>query len=125
MNGYEVCEKIKADERTHDIPVIFISAINDVLDKVKAFSIGGVDYITKPFQIEEVLVRVRTHLAISSLKKGLQTKNEELSKTLDELKATQSKLVQSEKMALLGQLIAGIGHEINNPLGAIRASIDN
>jgi signal transduction histidine kinase len=125
MDGYEVCDRLKADEVTRDIPVIFISAINDVLDKVKAFSIGGVDYITKPFQIEEVLVRVRTHLAISSLKKGLQTKNEELSKTLDELKATQSKLVQSEKMALLGQLIAGIGHEINNPLGAIRASIDN
>ncbi|HLO52227.1 MAG TPA: response regulator, partial [Kamptonema sp.] len=60
MNGYEVCQKLKADEITRDIPVIFISAINEVLDKVKAFAVGGVDYITKPFQAEEVLARVET-----------------------------------------------------------------
>ncbi|MBE9092941.1 response regulator [Tychonema sp. LEGE 07203] len=125
MNGYEVCEKIKADERTRDIPVIFISAINDVLDKVKAFAVGGVDYITKPFQMEEVLVRVETHLAMCHLRKKLQQKNDELTVTLDELHATQHQLVQSEKMAALGQLIAGIAHEINTPLGAIRSSIGN
>ena len=125
INGYEVCEKLKADKLTCDIPVIFISAINDVLDKVKAFGVGGVDYISKPFQVEEVLARVGTHLAMSYLQKSLQTKNEELSTTLEQLKATQSQLIQSEKMALLGQLIAGIGHEINTPLGAIRASVDN
>jgi signal transduction histidine kinase len=125
MDGYEVCAQLKADEVTRDIPVIFISAINDVLDKVKAFGVGGVDYITKPFQVEEVLVRVKTHLEMSFLQKSLTTKNEELSTTLQQLKTTQSQLIQSEKMALLGQLIAGIGHEINNPLGAIRASIEN
>jgi two-component system, NtrC family, sensor kinase len=125
MNGYEVCEKIKADERTRDIPVIFISAINDVLDKVKAFAVGGVDYITKPFQVEEVLVRVETHLAMCQLQKKLQQKNDELTVTLDQLQATQNQLVQSEKMAALGQLIAGIAHEINTPLGAIRSSIGN
>jgi PleD family two-component response regulator len=99
MNGYEVCEKIKADERTRNIPVIFISAINDVLDKVKAFAVGGVDYITKPFQMEEVLVRVETHLAMCQLQKKLQQKNDELTVTLDQLQATQNQLVQSEKMA--------------------------
>lgn len=125
MNGYEVCEKIKADERTSDIPVIFISAINDVLDKVKAFAVGGVDYITKPFQVEEVLVRVETHLAICQLQNKLKQKNQELTVTLEQLKETQSQLVQSEKMAALGQLIAGIAHEINTPLGAIRSSIGN
>ncbi|WP_293121872.1 response regulator [Microcoleus sp. bin38.metabat.b11b12b14.051] len=125
MNGYEVCEKIKADERTRDIPVIFISAINDVLDKVKAFAVGGVDYITKPFQVEEVLVRVKTHLAMCQLQKKLQEKNYELTVTLDQLQATQNQLVQSEKLAALGQLIAGIAHEINTPLGAIRSSIGN
>ena len=78
MNGYEVCQKIKEDERTRDIPVIFISAINDVLDKVKAFAVGGVDYITKPFQVEEVLVRVETHLAMCQLQNKLKQKNEEL-----------------------------------------------
>ncbi|MCW6049071.1 response regulator [Microcoleus sp. A2-C5] len=125
MNGYEVCEKIKADERTRDIPVIFISAINDVLDKVKAFAVGGVDYITKPFQVEEVLVRVETHLAMCQLQKKLRHKNDELTVTLEQLQATQEQLVQSEKMAALGQLIAGIAHEINTPLGAIRSSIGN
>ncbi|WP_293338920.1 response regulator [Microcoleus sp. CAWBG58] len=125
MNGYEVCEKIKADERTRDIPVIFISAINDVLDKVKAFAVGGVDYITKPFQMEEVLVRVETHLAMCHLQKKLKQKNDELTITLEQLQATQEQLVQSEKMAALGQLIAGIAHEINTPLGAIRSSIGN
>ncbi|WP_341731262.1 response regulator [Microcoleus sp. EPA2] len=125
MNGYEVCQKIKEDERTRDIPVIFISAINDVLDKVKAFAVGGVDYITKPFQVEEVLVRVETHLAMCQLQNKLKQKNEELTVALAQLKATQNHLIQSEKMAALGQLIAGIAHEINTPLGAIRSSIGN
>lgn len=75
MSGYEVCEQLKSDDRTCDIPVIFISAISEVVDKVRAFSIGGVDYITKPFQAEEVLARVETHLAIVKLRKGLQEKN--------------------------------------------------
>lgn len=125
MDGYEVCKQIKADPRTRDIPVIFISAIDDVLDKVKAFDVGGVDYITKPFQMEEVLVRVETHLAMCQLQNKLRQKNEELTVTLAQLQETQNQLVQSEKMAALGQLIAGIAHEINTPLGAIRSSIGN
>ncbi|TAG43730.1 MAG: DNA-binding response regulator [Oscillatoriales cyanobacterium] len=62
MDGYEVCQHLKDSEVTKDIPVIFISAINDVMDKVKAFAVGGVDFITKPFQVEEVLARIETHL---------------------------------------------------------------
>ena len=125
MNGYEVCKHLKAEPKTSEIPVIFISAVNDVFDKVKAFSMGGVDFITKPFQVEEVLARVETHLSRVFLQKKLQAKNEELSKTLQQLQATQNQLIQSEKMAALGQLIAGIAHEINTPLGAIRSSIEN
>jgi len=125
MNGYEVCEQLKADERTRDIPVIFLSVLNEVLDKVKAFAIGGIDYISKPFQEEEVLVRVKTHLEKSFLQKSLQAKNEELAATLQQLKATQEELIQSEKMAALGQLVAGVAHEVNTPLGAIRSSVEN
>lgn len=66
MDGYEVCQKLKTNPLTQDIPVIFLSALDDVLDKVKAFEVGGLDYITKPFQIEEVLVRVKNHLALQS-----------------------------------------------------------
>ena len=125
LNGYEVCAQLKADDRTKDIPVIFISALSEVLDKVKAFEVGGVDYITKPFQVEEVLIRVETHLSLRSLQKNLEEKNEKLNSTLQQLKDTQDELVQREKMAALGQLIAGVAHEVNTPLGAIRSSAGN
>ncbi|MDF0556097.1 response regulator [Kamptonema sp. UHCC 0994] len=132
MNGYEVCQKLKADEMTCDIPVIFISAINEVLDKVKAFAVGGVDYITKPFQAEEVLARVETQCQMRFLQKNLKQnneilsqKNEELTTILKQLQATQQELIQSEKMATLGQLVASIAHEVNTPLGAIRSSVGN
>jgi diguanylate cyclase (GGDEF)-like protein len=104
MNGYEVCQQLKAQAQTQDVPVIFLSALDDVLDKVKAFDVGAVDYITKPFQVEEVLVRVKNHLALQSAKaevcqlnqileqkvkeRTLQLKiaNEQLATTNDQLK---------------------------------------
>lgn len=64
MSGYEVCQQLKAAETTRDIPIIFLSALDEVLDKVQAFALGGVDYVTKPFEIEEVLARIKTHLAL-------------------------------------------------------------
>ncbi|MEG4206160.1 adenylate/guanylate cyclase domain-containing protein [Microcoleus sp. Pol7_A1] len=78
MNGYEVCEQLKLSEKTKDIPVIFISALNDVLEKVKAFQVGGIDYITKPFQVEEVLARVENQLSLRSLQSKLQQQAREL-----------------------------------------------
>lgn len=125
MNGYQVCQRLKANKHSQDVPVIFISAIDDVSDKVRAFEAGGVDYITKPFQVQEVLARVETHLKIHYLQKNLLEKNQELEIAVEQLKTTQNQLVQSEKMAALGQLVAGIAHEINTPLGAIRSSIEN
>jgi PAS domain S-box-containing protein len=78
MDGYQVCEKLKADERTKDIPVIFVSAVHEVFDKVKAFSLGGVDYITKPFEAKEVLARIETQLRLSRLSKQLLEQNARL-----------------------------------------------
>ncbi|MBD2666339.1 multi-sensor signal transduction histidine kinase [Richelia sinica FACHB-800] len=75
MNGYEVCQQLKNYDQTREIPVIFISALGDVLDKVKAFAMGGVDYITKPFQVEEVLARIENHLTIRRLQQQLQNQN--------------------------------------------------
>ena len=86
MDGYEVCRELKADEKTQDIPIIFISALGEVEDKVKAFSEGGVDYITKPFKDEEVLARVNTHLTLHSIQTSLERKNIALQNALEEVK---------------------------------------
>ncbi len=92
IDGYEVCRLLKADERTCDIPIIFISALDQVLDKVKAFSTGAVDYVSKPFQIEEVLARVQTHLTICNLQK----KQKRLNNQLEELvQARTAELVEA------------------------------
>src|SRR6476620_7648707 len=80
MNGYEVCEHLKSDESLKGIPVIFISALTDQLDKVKAFATGGVDYITKPFQMEELHARVETHLKLRRLQIELEASNARLAK---------------------------------------------
>jgi sigma-B regulation protein RsbU (phosphoserine phosphatase) len=78
MDGYQVCEYLKGDAETQDIPIIFISALDATQDKVKAFTVGGVDYVTKPFQCEEVLARVETHLSLRRLSKQLQDANKKL-----------------------------------------------
>ncbi|HIG31769.1 MAG TPA: response regulator [Verrucomicrobiales bacterium] len=122
MDGYEVCERLKSDPRLSEIPVIFISSLNETLDKVKAFQKGGVDYIIKPFQLEEVNARVDTHLQLRRFQKELRQRNQTLEETLSRLRAMQAQLVQSEKMASLGVLTAGIAHEINNPVNFINAS---
>ena len=83
MNGYQVCTRLKSDRSTRDIPVIFISALDEIQDKVEAFDVGGLDYITKPFQLEEVLARVRTHLELRELQKQLQEKNKRMEMELD------------------------------------------
>jgi sigma-B regulation protein RsbU (phosphoserine phosphatase) len=78
MDGYEVCQQLKADEGTRDMPIIFISALGDIQDKIQAFTVGGVDYVTKPFQFQEVLARVETHLTLRRLQRQLQDANQQL-----------------------------------------------
>jgi sigma-B regulation protein RsbU (phosphoserine phosphatase) len=82
MNGYEVCQRLKADPKTRDVPVIFISSLDEVADKVNAFGAGGVDYVTKPFQLDEVLARVETHLALRDLQQRLEDANRRLEREL-------------------------------------------
>jgi signal transduction histidine kinase len=119
MDGFETCQRLKTDPITRDIPVIFMTALSDSVDKVKGLSLGAIDYITKPIQHEEALARIRVHLQLSTTHKALEQRTIELSQALDHLKRTQVHLVQSEKMSSLGQLVAGIAHEINNPVNFI------
>lgn len=78
MDGFEVCQILKRDLKTKDIPIIFVSALDEVLDKIQAFQVGGVDYITKPFHAAEVIMRVNTHLALRRLQQQLEQQNDRL-----------------------------------------------
>ncbi len=98
MDGYQTCAAIKADDNLRDIPIIFISALGDVFDKVKAFAVGGVDYITKPFQIEEVVARVENQLTIQRQKEVLQAevkKRQEAEEVLYQSRALLASILNS------------------------------
>src|SRR5919199_1838488 len=95
MNGYEVCTQLKADEQTRDVPVIFISALDDVLDKVKAFAVGGVDYITKPFHAQEVIARVENQLTLVRQQKQLREQTVRLEQEITERRRAEEALRES------------------------------
>lgn len=95
MTGYEVCRRFKENELTRDIPIIFISALNETIDKLQAFKVGGVDYITKPFQPEEVLARVQTHLTLRGLQNRLTQVNQMLSRQNQELQTRNAELQEA------------------------------
>lgn len=92
MDGFTVCEQLKSDQRTRDISVIFVSALSEVVDKVKAFAVGGVDYITKPFHVQEVVARVETHLTLRRLQQQLQAQNERLQQEMRDRLAAEAAL---------------------------------
>ena len=102
MNGYEVCQKLKASEQTRDIPVIFLSVLNDVLDKVKAFDVGGADYITKPFHEQEVLARVEYQLTIQRQKARLQQEIRDRRQAEEALRCSEAKLLAAQRVSHFG-----------------------
>src|SRR5215207_6121909 len=108
MDGYEVCGRLKAAPQLKDIPVIFLTALSDIADKVKAFEVGGVDYITKPFHIEEVQARVRTHLALRS--------------AALELSRSYAKLQKLEQ--LREDLVDMMVHDMRSPLAVLTGHLE-
>lgn len=123
MDGYEVCESLKSNPLLRDIPVVFLSALDDVESKVKGFEKGGVDYIAKPFQPREVVSRVATHIKLRRLEQELKEKNRELSadniEMKGELEAQREQLAHVSRLSTMGEMAAGFAHEVNQPLTAI------
>lgn len=130
IDGFETCRCLKADENTKNIPVIFMTALSDSVNKLAGLRMGAVDYITKPIEIEEVLARINIQLKLKNTQKSLINEIEErrqteakLKEALLDLRHTQTQLVQAEKMSSLGRLVAGIAHEINNPISFIYGNL--
>jgi signal transduction histidine kinase len=128
IDGFETCRRLKANPQSQDIPVIFMTALSDTLDRVRGLELGAVDYIAKPFQQEEVIARTKLHLRLSQLTLQLEQqvadRTAALTDSLHALQSAQLQLVQSEKMSTLGQMVSGIGHEINNPINFISGNLD-
>ncbi len=118
MNGYEVCQRIRATPELANIPIVFLSALNDTQDKVKGFQSGGVDYISKPFQLEEVHARVETHLKLHKLQQALKVQNEHLEEAVAQ--RTRELVEANRRLAILDaskdDFLALISHEFRTPL---------
>ncbi len=121
MNGFQTCGRLKENPRTSNIPIIFISAVNDPIIKVNGLELGGVDYVTKPFDTAELLTRVRTHLRLRDQERELTDYATRLEQMVEE---RTKQLVHADRLATLGTLAAAVVHEINSPLTYIGGSVE-
>lgn len=120
IDGYKVCQILKANPKTKDIPIIFISSVEEPSEKVEAFSVGGVDYISKPFQLIEVLARIETHLRLCSLQRMLQEQNEQLQLSASLL--ARSLEQERELSQMKSDFISVVSHEFRTPLTTIQSA---
>jgi two-component system cell cycle response regulator len=111
MNGYDVCAAVKANPKTSHIPIIFLSALDESLDKVRAFQVGGADYVSKPFQVEEVLARLENHLTIQRQRQQLSEQNQRLQQEVETRQQTEEILYQSRALlaSVLNSSLDGVG----------------
>lgn len=123
MNGVEVCRAIRADESIREMPVILLTARADERTKLEALEAGASDFLTKPFSEAELVLRLRNQLAMAGIRRELMDLNGQLSRSMEKLKKSEVLLVRNEKLSGLGQMSAGIIHEINNPLNYARAGL--
>ncbi len=128
MDGYAVLNRLKADPATRDIPVIFVTVTESTEDETRGLELGAVDYITKPINPSILLARVKAQLTLKQARDFLHDKNDyleaELARRIKPLAEAHDQLLQSEKMAAIGQLTAGVAHEINNPVGYVNSNLN-
>ncbi len=124
LDGYEVCRQIKARPQTQHIPIVFVTALDEQKDEEFGLTLGAVDYVTKPFSAPIVLARIRTHLALHDRTRELERQiimrnqtNAELTEALAQLGAARDKIAQSERLAAVGAMVAGVAHGLNTPIG--------
>jgi signal transduction histidine kinase len=124
-DGYQLCREIKADSKTRHIPIILLTAKAELSEKISGLEHGADDYLTKPFNAQELRAKIKSLISLRGLEREIQLRSEELEKTLKELQETQAQLVHSAKMASVGYLAAGMAHEINNPISFAKGSLNN